>query len=89
MRAKPVGMQRNACVALGNLADPAAIPALTSALLHPEPLVRGHAAWALGRIGGRQAEAALLEAAAFETDPDVVEEISAALGELTLDRSLR
>ena len=89
MRAKRVGMQRNACVALGNLADPAAIPALTSALLHPEPLVRGHAAWALGRIGGRQAEAALLEAAAFETDPDVVEEISAALGELTLDRSLR
>ncbi|MBI3973604.1 MAG: tRNA epoxyqueuosine(34) reductase QueG [Chloroflexi bacterium] len=52
MRAKSWGLQRNACVALGNLRDPAAIPALAGAL-HDEarfPIVREHAAWALGRF---------------------------------------
>ena len=35
---------------------------------HAEPTVRGHAAWALGRIGGAAARAALLAARARETD---------------------
>ena len=55
MRAKRVGMQRNACVALGNAGDPSAVPALTHALRSAPPLVRAHAAWALGRIGGAAA----------------------------------
>ena len=83
MRAKWVGMQRNACVALGNLGDAASVPALSRALRAAEPLVRGHAAWALGRIGGPGAEAALVEAGATETDPDVAEEITLARGETT------
>ncbi len=77
MRAKRVGMQRNACVALGNLGDVSAVDALGRALRQGEPLVRRHAAWALERIGGAEAAALLSEAARVETDPDVLEEISA------------
>ncbi len=79
MRAKRIGMQRNACVALGNLAEAAAVPGLARALREAEPLVRLHAAWALGRIGGAEAMALLSEAATTETDPDVLEEIAAAI----------
>ncbi len=82
MRAKRVGLQRNACVALGNHRDPAAVPALRRALLSGPPLVRGHAAWALGQIGGATAGLALREAALLETDPEVSSEIAGALAEL-------
>ena len=75
MRAKRVGMQRNACVALGNLGDAKAVPSLCTALRDPDPLVRGHAAWALGRIGGQPAVGALAAAAGAESDPSVLEEI--------------
>ncbi len=78
MRAKRQGIQRNACVALGNLGDPAAVPALSDALCDGEPLVRGHAAWALGRIGGEAASRALTQAAVYESDPEVLEEIATA-----------
>ena len=81
MRAKRVGMQRNACVALGNAADETAVPALAKALASAEPLVRGHAAWALGRIGGGEAIGVLANAAKTETDRAVLDEISAALAE--------
>jgi len=80
MRAKRTGMRRNACVALGNLGYRAAVPALGRALRLGEPLVRGHAAWALGRIGGAEAGALLLEASSTETDLGVLEEIAAARG---------
>ena len=85
MRAKRTGMQRNACVALGNLGpslieDGAVVPALGRVLRQGEPLVRQHAAWALGRIGGPEAAALLSEAALTEVEPEVVEEIEAALG---------
>jgi len=53
-RAQRSGFLRNVCVALGNRGDAAAVPALIRALAgDPEPLVRGHAAWALGEIGRR------------------------------------
>ena len=77
-----MGLQRNACVALGNGGDPAAVPALAKALASGEPLVRGHAAWALGRIGGPDAAHALHKALAQEEDPEVLEEIEAALREM-------
>ena len=79
MRAKRVGMQRNACVALGNSGDPAAVQALTRALRSAPPLVRAHAAWALGRIGGDTARASLADALADETDADVLAEIRQSL----------
>jgi epoxyqueuosine reductase len=65
-RAKRRGMARNAAVALGNVGTADDVPLLTRVLeTHDEPLVRLHAAWALGRLGGRRA----LEAAA-KRDPD-------------------
>ena len=82
MRAKRVGLQRNACVALGNIGDLRTVPALVKALLEGESLVRGHAAWALGCLGGREARYALERALALEEDQWVQEEITAALHEL-------
>ncbi|MBI4310969.1 MAG: tRNA epoxyqueuosine(34) reductase QueG [Chloroflexi bacterium] len=81
-RAKLVGLQRNACVALGNLHDPRAVPALCRALAHAEPLVRGHAAWALGRISGPEAQRLLEEALEAERDAWVREEVGEALKDL-------
>ena len=49
-RAKLRGLKRNAAVLLGNFRDPRDLPAITQALDDPEPLVRQHARWALGRI---------------------------------------
>ena len=77
-RAKRVGLQRNVCVALGNIGDPGAVPALARAVKSADPLVRQHAAWALGRLGGREALSSALET---EADPTVVEEIELALAD--------
>lgn len=83
MRAKWTGMRRNACIALGNGGDPGAVPPLMEALGDAEPLVRLHAAWALGRIGWGDAADALRRAWGEETDGAVLEEIGLALGELS------
>lgn len=85
LRAHRSGLARNVAVALGNLGDPRAIPALAAALAEDaSPLVRAHAAWALGRIGGDGARTALSSAAAREEDAPVREEIGQALAALTL-----
>jgi len=76
-RAKYPGFLRNVAIALGNSAAPEAIPALERALEHEEPLVRAHAAWALGRLGAREA---LTRRRPLESDLDVLAEITAALG---------
>ena len=82
-RAKRPGMLRNVCVALGNWADPAAVPALVTALHDADPLPRGHAAWALGLVWARHADArardALVAAQAEEADAWVRAEIVDAL----------
>lgn len=50
-RTKRRGLLRNVCVALGNLGDKSAIPALRKAAeSDPEPLIREHAEWALSRL---------------------------------------
>jgi epoxyqueuosine reductase len=61
MRAKSWGLQRNACVALGNLGDPTAIGPLTviAGDAGRHPVVREHAAWALGRFADGAARKAL------------------------------
>ena len=79
MRAKRRGLVRNACVAAGNSGDVSMVPHLLPLLRDAEPLVRGHAAWALGRLGGFTASGALREALAIETDTTVREEIELAL----------
>ncbi|HUX86313.1 MAG TPA: tRNA epoxyqueuosine(34) reductase QueG [Chloroflexota bacterium] len=77
------GLLRNVCVALGNLGDPSANPALMRALSDPEPLVRGHAAWALARltpVGSPLAvRTALLARLGVEIDAWVQDEITMAL----------
>src|SRR5436190_2622234 len=78
-RAKWAGMRRNAAVALGNIGDPSAVPALVRALNGEPPLVRGHAAWALGRLRSDEAVSALNERAKIEADAWVLEEIELAL----------
>jgi epoxyqueuosine reductase len=82
-RATWEGLKRNACIVLGNLGDNAAVPALITTLNEPSSLVRGHAAWALGRLGGDEAELALKAAGQTETDPWVLEEIELALNPQT------
>ena len=83
-RAKQSGLQRNVCVALGNIGDPAAIPALARVLQGSDTLVRGHAAWALGRIGGPQSASILHFALASEHDNDVRKEIEASLADMAV-----
>lgn len=81
-RAKRRGLLRNVAVALGNWGDPAAIPALSGALRDPEPLIRGHAAWALGRIAAPEARRHLEQALATEPDEWVQEELRTARSDL-------
>jgi epoxyqueuosine reductase len=50
LRTKRRGLLRNVCVALGNTAGPAALPALAKAAADPEPLLAEHAAWATEQI---------------------------------------
>lgn len=80
-RARRSGFLRNVAVALGNWGDPAALPALVAALDDGEPLVRGHAAWAIGRIGSEAGRRALAARWEVEADAWVREEIAAALAE--------
>ncbi|MBV8579787.1 MAG: HEAT repeat domain-containing protein, partial [Candidatus Eremiobacteraeota bacterium] len=73
-------LRRNAAVALGNGLDRADVPALADALRGDvSPLVRAHAAWALGRIGSPRAHAVLRAAQADERAPAVLAEITVAL----------
>ncbi|MDQ3555874.1 MAG: tRNA epoxyqueuosine(34) reductase QueG [Gemmatimonadota bacterium] len=80
-RTKRRGLLRNVAVALGNWGSPEAVPVLTRALCDAEPLIRGHAAWALGRIGTEGARQALRGRAATEDDPWVRDESELALAE--------
>jgi epoxyqueuosine reductase len=80
-RAKRRGLLRNVAVALGNWGAPEAVPALAIAPGDAEPLVRGHAAWALGRIGTETARQALRGREEVEEDTWVRQEIAAALDE--------
>ncbi len=78
-RAGRDGFLRNVCVALGNRRDPSTVPTLARALADDSALVRAHAAWAIGRIGGEAARAALREGATRELDAEVTREIRDAL----------
>ena len=82
-RTKRRGLLRNVCVALGNSGDPQAVPALIKALHDEEPLIRGHAAWALGRIRGEESKRALQEAMASEEDEETLQEIRCALDDFS------
>jgi len=78
-RSKRRGYLRNLAVVLGNRRAPEGISALSKALSDPEALIRQHAAWALGQIGGEASIAALDAAQQIEADPEVSQEILSSL----------
>jgi epoxyqueuosine reductase len=75
-RIKRRGLLRNVCVAAGNWGSETAVAPLSHLLHDPEPIIRGHAAWALHQIGSPQASAALHQALHTEKDPKILIEIS-------------
>jgi epoxyqueuosine reductase len=81
LRAKRKGFLRNVAVALGNTQNVEALPALILALDDQEALVRGHVAWAIGRIGTSDAIKALERRRSIENNATVRAEIEAAIEE--------
>jgi epoxyqueuosine reductase len=83
-RAKRRGLLRSAAIALGNRPHAASFDALAASLVDEEPVVRGAAAWALGRwrridVLAERANAALVARRAIEEDAEVRVEIERAL----------
>jgi epoxyqueuosine reductase len=76
-RIKRRGLLRNVAIALGNSGDPEAVPVLQEALGDPEPLIRGHAVWALGELLGDRAVPIIKDRLAGESDPAVLQEMEA------------
>lgn len=71
---KPI--QRNAIIALAHFKEESAIPDLVNVLTEdPRPVLRGTAAWALGKIGGHVAKESLEKAKRNEKDLEVINEI--------------
>jgi epoxyqueuosine reductase len=79
LRAKRKGLARNVAVAIGNSGDPDSVPVLERALNDPEPLVRGHVAWALGEIRTDRAMAVLERCIRTEPSDEVIAEVARAL----------
>ncbi len=78
-RARRAGYLRNVAVAMGNQHDPAALQDLAWTLENePEALVRAHAAWAIGEIGGSSGAKILKAAGQTEQEPLVSGEINLA-----------
>lgn len=71
-------LQRNAVIALGNRGEVSALASLEQAIRAPAAVVRGHAAWALGRLGP-QGRPVLDRAWKREKAPYVLQEITGAL----------
>jgi epoxyqueuosine reductase len=75
-RATRSGLRRNAAIVLGNRRDEKALGPLLTALGDEDPVVRGHVAWAIGRIDARHP--ALARALTRETDARVRAELMEA-----------
>lgn len=75
---KPI--QRNAILALAHFKEEAAVPQLIDLLMKDErPVIRGTAAWALGKIGSEEGKSALLRALQSEKEEEVIVEINKGL----------
>jgi epoxyqueuosine reductase len=81
-RAKLRGLKRNSSVVLGNIGATEDIPSLSATLDDPEPLARGHAAWALSCIGSADTVARLRERLVVEADDWVRHELTSAIASL-------
>ena len=79
MRPREV-IKRNAVLALGNIGDTkSVVPLIINLQKDDSPMVRGHTAWALGKIGGEKAKFALEKALKTEEDKEARKEIINAL----------
>ncbi len=78
-RAKRRGLVRNALIVGANTGDGEALAAAEDRLIDADPVVRGAAAWALGRGAGKRGRALLEAARSSETEAPVRDEIEAAL----------
>ena len=74
------GLVRNALIVAANVSDASALEAAAERLHDADPVVRGAAAWALGREGGGRSRRALERARESEQDPAVRADIEGALG---------
>jgi epoxyqueuosine reductase len=79
------GWRRNLTVALGNSGRLEALPSLERVLADTDPLLRRHAAWAIGQIGGPSAGRVLREALRAETDVETSVALRRALDRLPHD----
>ncbi len=79
------GLLRNIAIAMGNSGDRRYIPDLAMALDDAEPLVRAHAAWALGRLGAARELSRLEGRLQSEEHSMVREEIEFAINMLEQD----
>jgi len=85
-RTKRRGLLRNVCIAMGNSGQLAFVDELVSVLQDEEPLIRGHAAWALGRLAGVGRRQAIIEALTYrsgsEDDKQVLAELDASIRDM-------
>ncbi len=84
-RARRRGLLRNAAIVLGNGGSVESQSALAIGLHDSEPLVRGSAAWALGRLPGTTAIQTLRARLAIEPDPSVRADIERAIAHASAD----
>lgn len=75
-------LERNVIVALGNTGDSVSLPVLGKMLRNPDSMIRAHAAWSIGRIGGSSSRRLLLNALHREKNTEVKNELDASLQRL-------
>ena len=82
-RSKRGGLLRNVCIAMGNSGNEMFVAELLAVVEDTDPLIRGHAAWALAQLANsgnhRYILSALLEARQAEDDHEVLEELDASI----------
>ncbi|PKG25372.1 tRNA epoxyqueuosine(34) reductase QueG [Niallia nealsonii] len=79
---KPI--QRNALIALAHYKEESAVEDIILVMnKDPRPVLRGTAAWALGKIGGQSAKEALTNGLIIEKDQEVLAEIEAAFARIS------
>ncbi|QKY68464.1 tRNA epoxyqueuosine(34) reductase QueG [Lentibacillus sp. CBA3610] len=73
-------LQRNALIALGHYRDATAVDEIIAVMNNdPRPVIRGTAAWSLGKIGTEESFAAIKDAMEKENDEQVLAEMEKGL----------
>ncbi|UOQ85009.1 tRNA epoxyqueuosine(34) reductase QueG [Gracilibacillus salinarum] len=73
-------LQRNAILALGHYKETSALDQLIDLMNHdPRPVIRGTAAWSIGKMDTESGFRAIQQAMTYETDPEVIVEMEKGL----------